>query len=200
MYCYRNQDVYEGNWIKGVKHGVGCYTYKETNVYFKATWQDGIRKGPIEVVYPNYRYHGSYDKQLPIGPGVFSFGMKYILTGHFELISNPTTINISLETVNNDTRNSLVSTTEEQDLLKSPTNPNTNCCIAQFVSKSIMPYKYSILPQEPIPLPLCESESSFCSKSSASDDEVNLFQVQSPILIEGIDIGEDEHFECDIEE
>ena len=204
MYCYRNEDVYEGNWFKGKKHGVGCYTFKETNVFFKATWQEGIRKGPIEVIYPNYRYHGCYEEQHPVGPGVFSFGMKYIVTGHCELISDPEIINTpligALEYVKNDTRKSLMSNTAEEDLSKSPTTPNTNCCITQFVAKSIMPYNYSTLPQEPIPLPQTESESSFCSKSSVSDDEVNLFQVQSPILIEGIECGEDEHFECDIEE
>lgn len=87
-YCYANGDVYEGTWKDDLKHGVGTYKYQEAEISIRAVWEKGSPKGPVEIFYPNFRYHGYINKNQPIGEGVFSFGAKYMQPGHVETFPN----------------------------------------------------------------------------------------------------------------
>lgn len=45
--------------------------------------------GPGQIVYPNYCYHGKFERNLPIGRGVFSFDLKILQTGYYVNIKDP---------------------------------------------------------------------------------------------------------------
>lgn len=174
-YLYENGDVYEGTWKNDVKHGVGTYKYKETDITTKATWIEGQLKGPIEILYENFRYHGYWNKEHPVGDGAFSFDMKYMLTGHVDFYPNPEFVQ---------KKESETSKVESNEIKESFVETSVNSipkCIPQFVAHNIEPYDYSKLPQHPIQLPSADSTSTICTQSSKS--EVQVYQVQSPVLI-----------------
>lgn len=172
-YTYENGDYFEGNWRKDVRYGVGSYKFKEADISIKATWFEGTPKGPIEIFYPNFRYHGYWNKQNPVGLGVFSFG-KYMLRGNVNFYPNPE----FGEGKDEDRESQQV---EEND--KECVDDSVPKCLPQFIAHDILPYDYSKLPQQPMQLPTADSVTDLCSESSKSDIEIQIFQVQSPILI-----------------
>ena len=173
-YIYENGDIYEGTWKKDVKHGVGVYKYREATIAFKANWIDGLPKGPIEIFYQNFRYHGSWNKNMPVGEGVFSFGMKYIIPGHIEMCFKPLSGGTkSLETLKlfNMESSRLPSKLVGRESLKSR-NENENAtesdiaCVPRFVAHENSRYDYSKMPLQPIPLPQGDSSTTICTQSS----------------------------------
>lgn len=170
-YLYENGDIYEGTWKNDVKHGVGTYKYKETDITTKATWIDGTLKGPIEILYANFRYHGYWNKDHPVGEGAFSFGMKHMLPGHVDFYPNPDFV----QKKDSETSNEIPKSFDENAVNSVPK------CIPQFIAHNIETFDYSKLPQHPMQLPTADSASTICTQSSKS--EVHIYQVQSPILI-----------------
>lgn len=45
--------------------------------------------GPGQIVYPSYMYHGKFERNLPIGKGVFSFDLKVLQHGYYVNIKDP---------------------------------------------------------------------------------------------------------------
>lgn len=165
-YIYQNGDIYEGNWKVDNKHGTGAYKYKEAGILIRSTWIDGVLKGPIEIFYLNFRYHGSWSNDGPVGEGVFSFGMKFMLPGHiqmfFELSDGVTKSSHKAMKLyaKRDTSKSLDKTVENADKLL--------VCVPRFIAHEITRYDYSKLPLQPIPLPQEDSSTTICTQSSAS--------------------------------
>ncbi|KAG5674313.1 hypothetical protein PVAND_004290 [Polypedilum vanderplanki] len=172
-YTYRNGDVYEGSWKENVKHGMGLFSYHETPVSIKGTWKENSLIGPVEIRYPNYEYHGYFDGTRLVGEGSFTSKMQYMLNGHIEMY--PAISNENHEIIK----------TSESNLENSHSESDENKkCLTRFIAHEIMPYDYSRLPQQPVPLPEMDSSVSTCSyRSSLSCMEVDLYQVQSPILV-----------------
>lgn len=166
-YFYQNGDTYEGMWKDDVKHGVGNYKYEEAEILVRATWIDGFLKGPIEISYPNFRYHGYCNNDSPVGEGSYTFDMKYALAGHVQLFP-VTDQNETSKTIEIDHRESSTSTVE------------TPKCFPRFVAHEIQRYDFSKLPQQPMALPQEDSITSICIQSSSSELEV---PVDSPILM-----------------
>lgn len=164
-YVYENGDCYDGSWKEDVKHGVGTYTYREAEVVFRATWNEGSLKGPIEINYANFLYNGYWNKDGPKGEGVFSFRMKYMLPGHVEsFVKFSGEESASLETLFNK-KISKIQTNPQEGKNNGPTNDGV--CVPRFIAHEIQPYEYKILVQ-PIPLPRADSVKSFCTQSSKS--------------------------------
>ena len=191
-YLYDNLDVYEGSWVNDVKHGVGTYKFNEANITIKATWVEGTLKGPIEIFYPSFHYHGYWNQHHPVGEGVFSFSSKHMLCGHIDFFPNPDFVSnknpkiSSNEVIENVSEiiGSLATESQSREYAEIPR------CRPEFVAHCIEPYNYSKLPQHPFPLPAVDSIVSTCSASSGS--EVEVFQVQPPILITADPIDSDE--------
>jgi MORN repeat len=173
-YFFENGDIYEGTWKNDAKHGVGTYKYKEAQIMIRATWVDGSLKGPIEVFYPNFRYHGYWNKKHPVGEGAFSFGMKYMLQGHYDFYPNPDFV---------EQKGSETSQSESNDVKNDVEVSLFPRCLPQFVAHNIQAYDYSKLPQQPMPLPTSDSISTVCTSSTKSDSEVQVYKISSPILI-----------------
>jgi len=52
-------------------------------------WKDGRMEGPGIINYPGYRYHGKFEKNLPRGPGCFSFENKWLQHGFYLNMRDP---------------------------------------------------------------------------------------------------------------
>jgi radial spoke head protein 1 len=176
-YFYENCDVYEGTWKDDLKHGVGNYKFQEAEISMKATWFEGVLRGPIEIVYPDCRYHGFWKEKFPIGEGVYSFDMKFMLPGYIEMFPNPNFV----ESKQTETENE---------------NKETNLiprCLPRFIAEEIQVYDYSKLPQQPISLPQNDSTLSLCSQSSKSDSDDQIKEIHPSSFT----IGNGENSDCD---
>lgn len=165
-YSYENGDIYEGAWRDDLKHGVGSFKYKEVEVCIRGTWVEGELKGPIEVCHQNYRYHGYWNKNRPVGDGAFSFGMKFMIIGQVEMLPDEPSVDLKTSEV-------AQVGSEEQEMVAR--------CQPVFIARDVQRYDYCKLPQQPIQLPQADSVSSLCTESSVSacESEENVCQVFS---------------------
>ncbi|XP_034666564.1 radial spoke head 1 homolog [Drosophila subobscura] len=165
-YNYVNGDTYSGDWYKGQRHGVGIYSFNGNknsccmSVRLKSTWSGNIRMGPFELHIGNDDkctvLHGLWDNLYPIGPAVFSFDNRYMLLGFFL----PAHYNFKDGRSNeNLAEDELQSVEEDEEGHALPMEPS------MWFAQEIAIYDYSILPQEPVPLPISDSELSVCSVS-----------------------------------
>lgn len=46
-------------------------------------------EGPGIINYPNYKYHGNFERNLPKGPGCFVFENKYMQHGFYANLRDP---------------------------------------------------------------------------------------------------------------
>lgn len=145
--------------------------------FSSATWNEGELKGPIEINYGNFLYHGYWNKHSPVGEGAFSFDMKYVLPGHIEMIPSGGAI---------DKRTSEVNEGREKSIIA---EDNSVQCVPRFIAHEIERYNYSKLPQQPISLPKKDSTSTLCTQSSCSsnEDEIQSVRGPYPTLVEAKD-------------
>lgn len=148
-YYYVNGDTYEGSWLKGIKHGLGTYTYKSLNVTHYGTWREGKMEGSGIINYPYYRYHGNFDKDLPKGPGCFTFDAKYMQHGFFINVRDPKFDYVGAEELD-------INANPEEEEQKQ----NLQRMVPIWRARSITEYKTELLPPEPVALPIKESEDS----------------------------------------
>lgn len=52
-------------------------------------WINGRMEGPATVNYPGYQYHGKCSKNLPKGPGCFTFENKWMQHGFYVNMRDP---------------------------------------------------------------------------------------------------------------
>ena len=117
-----------------------------------------------------------------------------MLSGHIDFFPNPDFVdNKNSKISSNDVIEniseiigSLATETESREIAEVPR------CLPEFVAHRIEPFNYSKLPQHPFPLPAVDSVSSTCTTCSGS--EVEVFQIQPPVLITAdlIDYEEEE--------
>ncbi|XP_060520536.1 radial spoke head 1 homolog [Cylas formicarius] len=141
IYHYANGDVYEGLWNKGHRNGLGTYTYKNLNVSQYGIWKNGQMEGPGITNYPYFRFHGSFEKNLPKGKGCFTFDEKYMQHGYYINVKDTSLNSVGKEELQSDESN--------------PTN-----IIPIWRAESISKYKPELLPPEPSPIIVQESEES----------------------------------------
>lgn len=150
-YEYVNGDIYEGSWFQGTRHGLGTYTCKADNVTHYGTWKEGKMEGPGIINYPYFRYHGTFDKNLPKGPGCFTFDGKYMQHGFYVHVKDPKFDYLGAEELE---------ITENQAETDTKEDFNLKRMVPIWKARSITEYKTELLPQEPIALPVKDSEDS----------------------------------------
>lgn len=151
-YTYPNGEFYEGAWYKNERHGLGAYTYVHIGVKFLGTWIEGKIIGPGYVIYPGYCYHGRWERNLPIGRGVFSFDLKVLLHGYYVNMKDPKFDYIGAE---------------EAELAVHPEEAPPDPLAEKGAPRGIVPiwraryvteYKPELMPDEPQAIPICYSE------------------------------------------
>lgn len=192
-YKYANGDCYMGNWYRGLRHGIGIYCYNSGDcreLRFNGTWRMGFRVGPFQIFFGNEDHstilHGNWDNDYPQGPAVFSFDKRYMLMGYFQTPGMVCNIKKSVEGDAEEAGGEIEAERHESvfvDVLPS-----------QWLAQHICCYDYSQLPQEPVPLPLSDSEVSICSLSTVPTK----MTLQRSILFvgEAEEEGEGECVEC----
>lgn len=147
-HCYHNGDTYEGTWRNDVRHGVGTYKYSGVDVLIRAVWVCGVPKGSIEAVFPGFRYHGQWNGREPVGEGTFSFGAKYMTTGHIEQFLN----------------------LEPFEGFRLQGNSLDRQCLPRFVARDIEIYDEAKVNRESISALPSDSLTSICSSGSSKED------------------------------
>lgn len=162
-------------------------------VRLKSTWNSNLRMGPFELYIGNDDkctiLHGLWDDLYPNGPAVFSFDNRYMLLGYFlpsdyRFKEARASGNLEEDEINLDDEMG-----NEED---NKTEPNATLWFAQEIAV----YDYSLLPQEPVPLPISDSELSVCSvttEGSMLSQEKFSFYGEGE---EGEDEGEEVEMEC----
>ncbi|KAI4460681.1 morn repeat [Holotrichia oblita] len=146
IYYYVNGDTYEGAWYKGKRHGLGTYSYKKTNITHYGIWKDGKMEGPGIITYPSYQYHGSFEHNLPKGPGCFTFDLKYMQHGFYINMRDPAFDYIGAAEL------ALDETREDEDLAG-----NRRGIVPVWRARSVTKYEPELLPPEPVPLLIKDS-------------------------------------------
>lgn len=193
-YCYTNGDCYCGDWYRGLRHGIGIYSIhsspecNSSPMRFKGTWRKGVRVGPFQLTYGNddencTTLHGTWDNIYPQGPAVFSFNNRYLLTGYFQTPVCETQPRSNNKFV-------LESLEEEENGVK----PNISFDKPSlWYAQEICNYDYAMLPQEPVPLPLSDSDISICSLISETPE----ITVDKELICPGEEEGvAEESLEC----
>ncbi|KAF7279047.1 hypothetical protein GWI33_007687 [Rhynchophorus ferrugineus] len=150
VYNYVNGDTYDGAWYKGLRHGLGTYTYKSVNVTHYGIWQNGRMTGSGILNYPYYRYHGSFEKNLPKGKGCFTFDGKYMQHGFYINIRDPAFDYVGADELKVEG----ATDTKTADLI-TPIG-----IVPIWRAKDTTEYKTELLPPEPVPLKVKDSEES----------------------------------------
>ncbi|XP_017025995.1 radial spoke head 1 homolog [Drosophila kikkawai] len=198
-YNYINGDTYSGDWHKGQRHGVGIYTFKSgpdaccMSVRLKSTWNSNIRMGPFELYIGNDDkctvLHGIWDTLYPSGPAVFSFNNRYMLVGYF------LPANYNFKAIGEDGENEGTYEDEDGNVLETPMDPTL------WFAQDIAVYDFAVLPQEPVPLAISDSELSVCSLSTmpSAESEEKISWYGEGEEAEGEEGGEVECFPCECE-
>ncbi|XP_023305889.2 flagellar radial spoke protein 1 [Lucilia cuprina] len=191
-YSYANGDSYCGSWYRGQRHGVGIYTSKSLSsnafygaVSFTGTWRQGVRVGPFQLNFGSEdKYttlHGTWDNLYPQGPCVFSFNNRYLLMGYFQTPGREAWLALQARKNRTSQLNDFMEETvavEESD--------NNELDIWQYepsiwCAQDMCAYDMSLLPQEPVPLPISDSDISVCSLST----EATEISIEKPFIYKG---------------
>ncbi|KAJ3124415.1 prolactin receptor [Nowakowskiella sp. JEL0407] len=60
VFKYANGDEYDGQWKDDLKHGKGTYTFGSLKSKKKGIWEQGILKGPGEIVHADHKIIGTF--------------------------------------------------------------------------------------------------------------------------------------------
>lgn len=193
-YYYANGDQYCGTWYRNKRHGVGFYMqFVKTSATciqkytYKCTWRDGVRDGPFELSFGKDNncttLHGNWNKLYPEGPAVFNFNNSYLQMGYFEAKSSIDASKTGLQLIE-----------EEEHNAEEVQRPSV------WHTQDMCRFDYSLLPQEPVPLPISDSEESICSRSTAQLEEIPEKSFVALAGEEGEEEGNgNECFSCEIE-
>lgn len=75
--------------IECIIHFKVYFFFKSYANSFEGTWKNGRMEGPGILTYSSYKYHGNFDKNLPKGPGCFTFDGKWMQHGFYINIRDP---------------------------------------------------------------------------------------------------------------
>lgn len=144
------------------------------SVRLKSTWNSNVRLGPFELYIGNDDkctiLHGIWDALYPTGPSVFSFDNRYMLLGFFL----PGDYNMKAVGNSEEGEEELGPEYEEED-----DDQIAEMKPTLWFAQEIAIYDYSLLPQEPVPIPISDSELSVCSittePSMVSQEQISLY-------------------------
>lgn len=161
---------------------------------FKGTWRKGVRVGPFQLTYGNEEkcttLHGNWDNLYPQGPAVFSFDNRYLLMGYFQTPGREAWLTLkSNKKYNIDDNEGMEENLDEtHDKSQDVWADEPSLWFAQDICN----YEYGLLPQEPVPLPLSDSEVSVCSLSTIPTE----LAVEKEIVCAGEGEEEGGEMEC----
>ena len=70
---YENGDIYEGDFIDGIRSGTGIYRYKKGNKY-EGGWEENRKNGIGKMIYKDIgEFHGYWENGRRHGEGVFTY-------------------------------------------------------------------------------------------------------------------------------
>lgn len=79
---YQNNDLYEGEFVDGLRHGFGMYTYGETGNKYEGEWANNLKHGIGKMIFANEgEYFGRFENGKRHGEGVFKYKNKNIYSG-----------------------------------------------------------------------------------------------------------------------
>lgn len=109
----------------------------------------GRMEGPAHVMYPCYVFHGKFERNLPIGPGVFSFDLKILLHGYYINMKDP-----KFDYIGTEDDPELKDIEENQE----PVKGAPRGIVPIWRSRHTTDYNPALMPPEPIAVPYCPSE------------------------------------------
>lgn len=69
-----NRDQYEGKYRDGLRHGAGCYVFKESGARYEGEWKKGFKHGHGKFFYPNGSvYCGEWKENKKHGFGKYTY-------------------------------------------------------------------------------------------------------------------------------
>ena len=71
---YQNNDIYEGDFLSGIREGRGIYRYFEKGNKYEGEWKNNARHGIGKMLYAGIgEYHGYWENGKRHGEGVFTY-------------------------------------------------------------------------------------------------------------------------------
>lgn len=204
-YIYYNGDAYCGGWYRGQRHGVGVYTNKKLSsnavcgpVSFIGTWRNGIRVGPFQLNFGTEdkltTLHGTWDNLYPQGPALFNFHNEHLLMGYFQTSGREAwstlQANKKFQAQGSDFLEEFVNLEETRSKQKMWSDEPP-----LWYAQDMSVYKTSLLPQEPVPVPISDSELSVCSLSTTAS-EVSKEKTTSYVGESELQMKEEADMEC----
>lgn len=195
--------MYCGNWHRGQRHGVGIYTSRTSNdtygcVNFTGTWRRGVRVGPFQLSFgsedKSTTLHGTWDNLYPQGPSVFSFDNRFLLMGYFQTPGCEAWMSLQAK---KDTQVQESFMEENTELEETETKKQDIWWNEPSIwyAQEMCTYNASLLPQEPVPLPLSDSDISVCSLSTAKT-QISIEKPFPSVAEAETEIGAEEDLEC----
>ncbi|XP_043472266.1 radial spoke head 1 homolog [Leptopilina heterotoma] len=179
-YYYMNGDIYEGSWKQNFRHGLGTYFYAENNVKFMGTWICDRMQGPGKLIFPRHCYHGSWELNLPLGRGCFTFENGSMLHGHYIHVKDPNYQEID-EGQKNDDDDDDENASKKSEILYGENFENCEFkplplgggISAIWQAQNVTEFNPDFLPPDPMPL---QDEDSLVSESDKCNDEPTMDQ------------------------
>lgn len=182
---------------------MGIYSFKSStdacclSVRLKSTWNSNMRMGPFELYIGNDDkctvLHGTWDSLYPMGPAVFSFNNRYMLVGYF------LPADYNFKAVGDEGEQDELDERFDED--EEGTGSTAPMAPTLWFAQDIAVYDFSVLPQEPVPLAISDSELSVCSLSTmpsiGSEEKISWYGEGEEA--EGEEGGEMECFPCECE-
>ena len=82
---YDNGDIYEGDFIDGIRLGTGIYRYHKTGHRYEGGWDDNLKKGIGKMIYNGIgEYHGYWENGRRHGEGVFTYKNGDVYSGWWQ--------------------------------------------------------------------------------------------------------------------
>ena len=79
---YENGDIYEGDFIDGIRSGTGIYRYMKSGHRYEGGWEENVRSGIGKMVYKGVgEYHGYWENGRRHGEGVFTYKNGDVYSG-----------------------------------------------------------------------------------------------------------------------
>lgn len=71
---YDNGDIYEGDFLDGIRAGNGIYRYLKSGHRYEGGWEENVKSGIGKQIYNKIgEYHGYWENGRRHGEGVFTY-------------------------------------------------------------------------------------------------------------------------------
>lgn len=110
-------------------------------------WKNGRMEGLGILNYSGYKYHGTFERNLPKGPGCFSFEGVYIQHGFYVNMRDPAFDYVSTEEL----------ALKNNPLPEEEDRSNPRGIVPIWRARYVTEYKTELLPPPPVPLPVKDS-------------------------------------------